>query len=162
MIYHIFMKRIVLIVFVIIIVFGISRLINLTALPVFADEAIYIRWAQLMRQDFTRYVFFPLQDGKPPLHMILLTQFLNINPLDPLISSRLMSVLFGLFSMYLLGYVTYLIFNSRRQALFSMILYVIVPYSFFYNRMGLIDPLTVTFALVSLVGLFRILTKNKV
>ena len=42
-----------------------TRLFHLDALPVFADESIYIRWAQLLRHD-TAYLFFALNDGKPP------------------------------------------------------------------------------------------------
>ena len=50
----------------IIIVFFLFRLINLTILPIFADEAIYIRWSQVMKAEPTLR-FLPLSDGKQPL-----------------------------------------------------------------------------------------------
>ena len=39
------------------------RTYNLLALPIFADEAIYVRWAQVMRAE-TTLRFLPLSDGK--------------------------------------------------------------------------------------------------
>ncbi|MBN1169248.1 hypothetical protein JXA63_05150, partial [Candidatus Woesebacteria bacterium] len=42
------------------------RIYNLNELPIFGDEAIYIRWAQIMRNEPTLR-FIPLSDGKQPL-----------------------------------------------------------------------------------------------
>jgi hypothetical protein len=49
-----------------------THLWKLTILPVFADESIYIRWAQLIIDDWKQYLFFPLNDGKTPLQMWLM------------------------------------------------------------------------------------------
>src|SRR3989344_5804660 len=53
------------------------RLYNLTYLPIFADEAIYIRWAQIMQAESTLR-FLPLSDGKQPLFMWGMIPFLKI------------------------------------------------------------------------------------
>src|SRR3972149_3573367 len=71
----------------------ILRLVNLDSLPVFADEAIYVRWAQVMRAEATLR-FLPLTDGKQPLFMWLVIPFLKIIR-DPLFAGRVTSVFAG-------------------------------------------------------------------
>src|SRR4030042_2725996 len=70
------------------------RIINLGSLPIFADEAIYIRWAQVMSAESTLR-FLPLSDGKQPLFMWSVIPFLKIIS-DPLIAGRLLSAILGL------------------------------------------------------------------
>jgi len=62
------------------------RLYRLDYLPVFADEAIYIRWAQIMKSESTLR-FLPLSDGKQPLYMWSVIPFLKLIG-DPLIAGR--------------------------------------------------------------------------
>ncbi|MBM3209681.1 hypothetical protein FJZ40_05350, partial [Candidatus Shapirobacteria bacterium] len=64
--------------------FFLFRLYDLTIIPVFADEAIYIRWAQVMRAEPTLR-FLPLFDGKQPLFMWLVIPFLKLIS-DPLVA----------------------------------------------------------------------------
>ena len=66
------------------------RVYDLTYLPIFGDEAIYIRWAQVMRAEITLR-FIPLTDGKQPLFMWSVIPFLKIIT-DPLVAGRLASV----------------------------------------------------------------------
>src|SRR5574343_1375587 len=73
------------------------RFYHLTILPVFADEAIYIRWAQVMKAEETLR-FLPLSDGKQPLFMWVIIPFLKLIS-DPLIAGRIVSVLCGLGTM---------------------------------------------------------------
>src|SRR3990172_12193337 len=70
------------------------RIYRLTHLPIFADEAIYIRWAQVMRAEETLR-FLPLSDGKQPLYMWSVIPFLKIFT-DPLFAGRFLSVLAGI------------------------------------------------------------------
>src|SRR5438309_2352544 len=73
------------------------RLYHILTLPMFTDEAIYTRWAQIARQD-SEQRFIALTDGKEPL-------FIWINALfmffiwEPLLSGRVVSVFAGFFSM---------------------------------------------------------------
>ncbi len=53
------------------------RLYHLTLLPVFADEAIYIRWSQIMSREPTLR-FLPLSDGKQPFYMWILMFYLTL------------------------------------------------------------------------------------
>src|SRR3990167_10723370 len=77
-----------------VVAFGFSRLYNLDLIPIFADEAIYIRWAQLMAYDW-HHLFVPLTDGKTPLFMWLLAPPLRFN-FDPLLTGRVLSATAGL------------------------------------------------------------------
>ncbi|MDQ3239358.1 MAG: hypothetical protein M3P33_02430, partial [bacterium] len=57
-------------------IFAISRLYNLSILPIFTDEAIYIRWTEIIwsvrsLENAGTLLFYPLTDGKQPLYMWL-------------------------------------------------------------------------------------------
>ncbi|PIR56974.1 MAG: hypothetical protein COU72_03370, partial [Parcubacteria group bacterium CG10_big_fil_rev_8_21_14_0_10_41_35] len=81
-------------IWLVLLVFGFTRFFNLDLIPIFADEAIYIRWAQLMAYDW-HHLFVPLTDGKTPLFMWLLVPLLRFN-FDPLITGRVLSAAAGL------------------------------------------------------------------
>src|SRR5260221_509615 len=76
------------------VLYFLTHLWNLTLLPVFADESIYIRWAQLMMDDWHRYLFFALNDGKTPLFIWSLIPFQYLFA-DQLFAARFVSVLVG-------------------------------------------------------------------
>jgi 4-amino-4-deoxy-L-arabinose transferase-like glycosyltransferase len=132
----------------IVVLFFILRLINLTIFPIFADEAIYIRWAQVMKAEPTLR-FLPLSDGKQPLFMWLMIAFLPFFS-DPLLAGRMLSVLSGLASLIGLFLLTYYLFKSRRAALITILLYTFIPYTFFFDRMALVDSLLLTFGIWTL------------
>ena len=115
------------------------RFINLTILPVFADEAIYIRWAQVMRAEQTLR-FLPLSDGKEPLFMWLIIPFFKLIN-NPLIAGRLVSVLAGLGTMFGIGLLSYLLFKNKIVSLVSALIYAVSPFVFFFDRMALADSL---------------------
>ena len=58
------------VIFGLVIIFFVTRLVNLTSIPVFGDEAIYLRWSQVIKNVETLR-FIPLNDGKQPLFMWL-------------------------------------------------------------------------------------------
>ena len=131
-----------------IVIYGISRLIHLTTLPIFTDEAIYIRWAQIGGRDAS-WRFISLTDGKQPLFtwamMITLRLFR-----DPLFAGRFASVasgLFGMIGMYVLGNE---VFRSKRIGVISSFLYVISPFALFYDRLALYDSLVSAFSVWNL------------
>lgn len=140
---------------VVVSVFFLSRLIHLDSLPVFADEAIYIRWAQLMRQDFGRYAMFPIQDGKTPLHMIVLSQILPWYH-DPLMVSRVMSVGFGLINLGVLVWLVKTLDGGRLAQMCSLVLYLLLPFTLFHDRMGLIDTMLLTGLGMTFLGFLKV------
>lgn len=123
---------------VLVVFFGL-RLVNLTALPIFADEAIYVRWSQVMRNEPTLR-FLPLSDGKQPLYMwglMFLLPFFK----DPLLVGRLISVGAGLGSLLGLGYLSWLLFGNKRIVFWASLFYAALPYFVFFDRMALVDSL---------------------
>ncbi|MCG2691319.1 glycosyltransferase family 39 protein, partial [Microgenomates group bacterium] len=125
-------------IWILLVVFLASRLINLGILPVFADEAIYIRWAQLIWQK-TYYFFIPLSDGKTPLFMWLLAPLLKLGA-DPLLTGRALSVVSGLATLIGVYYLAKTLFN-KKTALIASILVIFQPFLLFYDRLSLTDSL---------------------
>lgn len=126
-----------------------TRLINLALLPIFTDEAIYIRWSQIGSRD-AAWRFISLTDGKQPLFTWIMMFFLKLFPFDPLITGRLVSVCAGFIS--LIGIITLSaeLFRNRTAALMTGLLYVISPFSMMYDRMALYDSLVAALFIWSL------------
>ncbi|OGH42379.1 MAG: hypothetical protein A3H79_00705 [Candidatus Levybacteria bacterium RIFCSPLOWO2_02_FULL_36_8b] len=117
-------------------------------MPIFTDEAIYIRWAQIAKQDAS-WRFISLTDGKQPMFIWLMMISLRLIA-DPLLAGRVVSVGAGfmtLIGMYFLGKE---IFKSNKIGLISSCLYVIFPMALVYDRMALYDSLVGAFAVWSL------------
>ncbi|MCD6225497.1 glycosyltransferase family 39 protein [bacterium] len=130
-------------------IYFLTRIYHLTVLPVFCDEAIYIRWAQIMRNE-PSLRFLPLQDGKQPLFMWLVMPFLKVFS-DPLFAGRFVSVLAGAATLGGILVLSYLFFKKETTALLTGIIVIFVPYLFFFDRMALVDSLLSAFGVWSLV-----------
>lgn len=148
------------------IVFFITRLQNLTSIPVFGDEAIYIRWSQIIKSVETLR-FIPVTDGKQPFFMWIVAGVLKFFN-DPLLSGRLVSVLsgFGILLMIFLVsclipnffskekkpliFISESIKNNFRVGFISILIYIFLPFSFFFDRMALPDNLLSFFGILSL------------
>jgi 4-amino-4-deoxy-L-arabinose transferase-like glycosyltransferase len=137
----------------------ILRIYRLTYIPVFADEAIYIRWAQIMAAEPTLR-FLPLSDGKQPLFMWVL-MFTVKRFSDPLFVGRFLSVCSGLGTIVGIYFLAFLLFKSKRIALVSSLIWTISPFSLFFDRMALVDSMLAMFGLWSLVlGIVTAKTKR--
>ncbi|TSC88579.1 MAG: Uncharacterized protein G01um10147_75 [Microgenomates group bacterium Gr01-1014_7] len=135
-------QREIIVLVCLIIAYFILRLPNLTLQPIFADEAIYIRWAQVMRSEPTLR-FLPQTDGKTPLFMwslIPLFKFIH----DPLLAGRFLSVLSGFFTLLGVFFLSRKVFNAKA-ALWASLVYVITPYTVFFDRMALVDSMLSAF-----------------
>lgn len=135
------------------------RLYNLTYLPIFVDEAIYVRWAQVMRAESTLR-FLPLSDGKQPLFMWSVIPLLKVFS-DPLFAGRLLSVLTGMGTMVGIFVLTFYLFRSssshkasdgqaKKIALIASFIYSISPFSVFFDRMALVDSMLTMFGVWTL------------
>lgn len=131
--------------FPIIVFYFLLRLPNLTLLPIFADEAIYVRWAQVMKAEPTLR-FLPLSDGKQPLFMWILMFSLGIIK-DPLFTGRLLSILSGLGSLIGLFALSLALFKDKKIALLSAFIYAVVPFTVFFDRMALVDSMLTMFGI---------------
>jgi len=122
-----------------------SRLFQIMSLPLFTDEAIYVRWAQIARYD-PNWRFISLTDGKQPSFIwfaMIVMRFVS----DPLLASRLVSVGAGLGSAIGLFFLGRELFKNRWVGLVASLLYLVYPMGVVYDRMALYD---------SLVGMFFI------
>ncbi len=147
-------------------IFLFSRLQNLTSIPVFGDEAIYIRWAQIIKSEETLR-FIPQTDGKQPLFMWINAVSLKFFT-NPLVSGRIISIFAGLGIVVVLFFLTAIIlsFNSKETnifrfiqqsvrdnfypSLFTSLIYVLIPFTFFFDRLALADTLLSFFGVLSL------------
>src|SRR5574341_1123005 len=112
-----------------------TRLTNLTQLPVFTDEAIYIRWSQIGSQD-ANWRFISLTDGKQPLFTWLAMITVRIFS-DPLLAGRVVSVIAGFFTMIGVWVLAKEVFQKPRIAYLASALYVLSPFALVYDRMAL-------------------------
>lgn len=63
--------------------------------PIFCDESVYLRYAQIIHRAPLKEAFVSLIDPKPPLHEWLLALVFGLTK-DPLVACRFLSVLAGL------------------------------------------------------------------
>ena len=128
---------------VIIVLYFLLRLIFLTRLPIFTDEAIYIRWAQIALQDAS-WRFISLTDGKQPLFIWVSMISMNFIQ-DPLLAGRLVSVVLGFFTMLGLWFLSFELFKSRKTAFLTAIIYIFYPFAQVLDRMALYDSMAGAF-----------------
>lgn len=134
------------IIFSLIVFYFLITALHLLALPVFADEAIYIRWAQLIIDDPKRYLFFPMNDGKTPLQMWLMVplQFVFNNQL---LAGRVLSVIVGLGNVLVVGQIAKTLAlkiklpKVKLAQYLAILLATILPFTFFHHRVALTDAL---------------------
>jgi 4-amino-4-deoxy-L-arabinose transferase-like glycosyltransferase len=123
------------------------RLPNLRALPIFGDEAIFLRIARLVRADPSRNLWLPLNVPSAPLHPWLLALSLPIHP-DPVTAGRLLSVACGAL---LVPALAVLVIRIQRffstdggaagAAIAAAVLTVISPFFVFSSRLARVDAL---------------------
>src|SRR3990167_11294736 len=115
------------------------RIVKLTYLPVFVDEAIYIRWSQIMINEATLR-FLPLSDGKQPLFMWADMAFLKLFA-DPLFAGRFLSTVTGLGTLVGIYVSSYYLFKSPKVSLLAGLLYALSPFAVFFDRLALVDSM---------------------
>lgn len=134
-----------------------TRLYHLDSLPIFVDEAIYSRWAQIALHD-SSWRFISLTDGKQPLFIWVAMPFLHFIE-DPLIATRLVSVASGFLTLIGIWYAGFLLHNKRTGYLAGA-LAIITPFLFFYDRFAVMESM-LTAAGIWLFCLAYILAKTK-
>ncbi len=124
-----------------------TRLLFLGRLPIFFDEAVYVRWSQVAMREGNYLV--SLTDGNPPLRVWLTIPFLKMFS-DPLIAGRVASVSCGALSAVFMVLLGNELADWRMGALGGA-LYVVCPFTLWYDRVAIVEgPLLAVF----LVALF--------
>jgi hypothetical protein len=132
-----------------------SRIQHLDSIPVFGDEAIYIRWSQIIKSEETLR-FIPQTDGKQPLFMWFTAVVFHFVS-DPLIAGRLISVFSGFLTLIAIFIITCItvdfsfpardpikfikesVHDNFSYGLISTVIYLFLPFSFFFDRMAVPD-----------------------
>ncbi|MCL5409623.1 MAG: glycosyltransferase family 39 protein [Patescibacteria group bacterium] len=127
--------------------------------PIFADEAIYIRWAQVMKAE-PSLRFLPLTDGKTPLFMWILMGVLKFVH-DPLMAGRLLSIISGYFTLLGVFAIGWRFFNFR-VGLYSALLVTVVPFMVFLDRMALVDSMTAAFSVWALFSALLLIKEERI
>jgi len=116
----------------------ITRVINLLNIPIFTDEAIYIRWAQIGLVD-PAHRYISLTDGKQPLLTWLMYPMLKVFP-DPLFAGRFVSVISAVAAVVGI-YLTARELFGKKSAVYGALIYLISPFALIYGRLALMDSL---------------------
>lgn len=131
---------------VIVLIFGVTRIVNLGIIPIFTDEAIYTYWAQVALHDpANRYI--SLEDGKQPL-FIWLAALAQLVINDPLLAARSISIFSGAISLVVIYLLAKDLFGAKTARL-AALLYVVLPFTLLYDRMALYDSLLTAICLLT-------------
>ena len=125
-----------------------TRLINLTLIPIFTDEAIYLRWGQIALGD-PRWRFISLVDGKQPLLIWLFLPALKVIA-DPLVAGRFVSVLAGFFGMLGMAIFSWYMVRTLKAFTIGGLMYLVIPIFLVYDRLALYDTLVTTIGIWAL------------
>lgn len=105
--------------------------------------------------DWHRYLFFALNDGKTPLFIwsLIPLQFIVQNQL---LAGRIIAVLVGLVQIWVVHGILYQLRASRRAQLLGMGFTVILPFWFTYHRMALMDGMMTLMISLAFWGVLKI------
>jgi hypothetical protein len=123
---------------VLIILYFSTRFYNLTAFPIFSDEAIYIHWAQIISEDWGE-LFISKTDGKLPLYIWLVALILPYFD-DPLVAGRVISIIAGFFTLVGVIHIGRK-YYSPGVGWLAGIFYIICPYTLHLERMAMLESL---------------------
>ncbi len=115
--------------------------------PIFCDEAIYIRWSQLIKTDPLRFIYLPINDGKPPIFFIILSFFQIFK--DYLFFSRLISSLSFMLLLFFIYKFTLKFTKHKKYAYIAILLSLINPFFIFFSKLALIDMFLTTLLMIS-------------
>ena len=113
-----------------------SRVIALTALPMFLDERIYLRWAYWIEQG--RRLQVPFVAGKGLSVWVLAA--VTPHAADPLRAGRLLTVAVGVLTLVAVHRLAARLTADVRAADLAALLYIVCPFTLFHDRMVLADP----------------------
>lgn len=132
----------------ILLLYIITRFSNILGLPVFTDEAIYIRWSQYFLSDL-KFWDYSMTDGKQPMFIWIAMFFMKFIQ-DPLLAGRMVSVLAGFGSTVGMFFLATETFKNKKIGFLASLIYVLYPFSLVYDRMALYDSLVAMFIIWSL------------
>ena len=112
------------------------RLTNLTLLPIFNDESIYLDWGWREIHN-PGFLYYSLYDAKQPFLMWIFGIF-EVLFFNPLLGARIVSVIAGMFTLFGIYYFCRKYFN-QKTAVISSLFYIFIPIFSFYDRLALME-----------------------
>lgn len=146
-------------------IFGLSilyfalRWVNLSQIPLFNDEAIYLDWGWRSFVDFPTYLFYSLHDAKQPL-FIWLVGIAQHGIENPIYAGRLVSIVFGWLSVIGL-YTLSSSLRRRRDGIICAFLYITSPLFTFFDRQVLMESALTACAIWASFCVIRYVTSEK-
>ncbi len=104
-----------------------------TLFPIMVDEAIYLRWAEIIRHQ--HQWFISLLDGKEPLCSWLYTPLLMIDAGDPFLAARAISLVAGVAATFFIFLIAERL-GGTAAGLIASALYALAPYAVFYAHLA--------------------------
>lgn len=138
----------ILILFLLSGVYFFLRLIVIKDLPIFTDEALYVRWAQMGFYN-PAHRLTSLSDGKQPLYIWLVTIVMNVIA-SPLAAGRIVSVFTGYMTILGLYLLSLSLFKNKWVGILTVCFYVLLPFALVYDRMALYESTSSMFFVWSL------------
>lgn len=126
----------------------IIRIPHITYLPIFNDEAFYMRWAQMIVDDGTQ-AMIPLAVGRQPLFIWAAALVMEIVH-DPILPGRIVSIITGFLTMIGLMLITFSLFKERRTVIIMGLLYIFYPFAHVHDRLGILESMVGMFVVWSL------------
>lgn len=117
------------------VLYFVTRLPNLFSLPIFLDEALYLRMTNDLVSKGQIWVSFT--DGKEPLYFWFNSFWVSL-PADRLLASRFFSTLSGFGILVFATLLTKQVI-SKKAAFITGFLIIFSPFLFFYNRLAILD-----------------------
>jgi 4-amino-4-deoxy-L-arabinose transferase-like glycosyltransferase len=115
--------------------FFLTRILTLTALPIFNDEAIYLQYSQRVHENWEKNKFVSMNgeftDWKPPLQYWLAAPFIECGD-DPVLVGRVIALLFstaGFFGIFLFAKELF----TEREGVLAAVLYALCPPVLLHN-----------------------------
>jgi len=135
-------------------IYFIIHLSNLTLLPIFNDESIYLDWAWRFTH-IPGHLYDSLLDSKQPLMIWLFAISENLFS-DPLFAGRIVSVVIGAISLIGIYKISLKLF-SKNTAFIAALLFSFTPIFVFFNRQALMESLIICVGIWSFNALFNLL-----
>lgn len=131
---------------------------QLTLLPIFNDEAIYLDWGW-RETHVPGFLYYSLYDAKQPFMMWLFGIFSNFFA-NPLFAGRFVSLLLGLLSIIGIYYTGKEVFN-KKIGLLSALLYIFIPIFVLFDRLALLESAIICSNIWSFYFLNKVLAEKK-
>lgn len=139
--------------------FFITRLWKIFDFPLFGDEAFYVRHGYNLFKNPKDFLSF-FKYNTQPLFLWLTASFL-IFIKNPILATRLVSVFAGFLNLITLFFLVKKFFPKINK-FFPLLFYVLLPFNLVYDRLALLESLTLLTISFALLAVFQLIKKPSI